>query len=100
MNIEQTTTKYPLCLQFFSAEGEGRTEQATPKKKEDARKKGQVAKSNELNTAVLLLAFFAIMGLLGSYYLNHINTMMNTSFNNIPVFVLAENLDEIGRAHV
>src|SRR5918998_3107201 len=33
-----------------------KTEKATPKKKEDARKKGQVAKSQDLNGAVVLLA--------------------------------------------
>jgi flagellar biosynthesis protein FlhB len=33
-----------------------KTEKATPKKKEDARKKGQVAKSMDLNGAVVLLA--------------------------------------------
>lgn len=37
-------TKYRLDLQFFSAESEGRTEKATPKKKEDARKKGRLQK--------------------------------------------------------
>ena len=46
-------TYIDLDLQFFGAESEGRTEKATPKKREDARKKGQVAKSTELNTAVL-----------------------------------------------
>ncbi len=35
---------------------EEKTEQATPKKRQEAREKGQVAKSAELNTAFLLLA--------------------------------------------
>ena len=33
-----------------------KTEKATPKKKEDARKKGQVAKSADINGAAILLA--------------------------------------------
>ena len=33
-----------------------KTEKATPKKKEDARKKGQVAKSADVNGAAILLA--------------------------------------------
>lgn len=36
--------------------GEERTEQATPKKRQDAREKGQVAKSMEINAALSLLA--------------------------------------------
>ena len=38
------------------AGGGDRTEKATPKKRDDARKKGQVAKSMDLNGAVVLLA--------------------------------------------
>src|SRR4051812_18684378 len=36
--------------------GQDKTEKATPKKKEESRKKGQVAKSADLNGAVVLLA--------------------------------------------
>ena len=47
-------------LQLF-AEGE-KTEEPTSKKREDAKKKGQVARSQELNTAaVLLIGFFVLM---------------------------------------
>ena len=46
-------------LQLFAKDGEGgeKTESATPKKLEDARKKGQVAKSMDAITAVSLLVF-------------------------------------------
>ncbi|MFE7151683.1 EscU/YscU/HrcU family type III secretion system export apparatus switch protein, partial [Heyndrickxia sporothermodurans] len=37
-----------LDLQFFSGE---KTEKATPKKRQDAKKKGQTAKSQDINTA-------------------------------------------------
>ena len=42
-------------LQFFAKEGEGgeKTEDATPKKLEDARKEGQVAKSQDIAVAVI-----------------------------------------------
>ncbi len=47
-------------LQLF-AEGGDKTEEPTDKKRRDARKKGQVARSQELNAAFVLLAgFFAI----------------------------------------
>lgn len=65
---------FPIRLQFF-AEGDGadKTEEATPKKLSDARKEGQVAKSQELSTAVMLLALFVILkaavGYIGTRFL-------------------------------
>lgn len=74
-------TLIKLNLQFFSAEDEGRTEQATTKKKDDARKKGQVAKSNELNTAVLIVGFCGIMMVLATFMLTQIKSYMRASFS-------------------
>ncbi len=56
-----------LCfdLQLF-AEGE-KTEEPTAKKRADARKKGQVGKSQELNTAFVLLIGFFILKILWEY---------------------------------
>lgn len=56
-------------LQFFAKEGPGgeKTEQPTGKKLEDARNKGQVAKSKELISGVSLLALFIGIKLLLSY---------------------------------
>ena len=50
----------PLDLQLFAKEGPGgeKTEPATDKKLDDARKEGQVAKSNELTQSITLFAFF------------------------------------------
>ena len=42
-----------------------KTEKATPKKKEDARKKGQVAKSADVNGAAVLLAGLLALSALG-----------------------------------
>ena len=49
-------------LQFFAKEGPGgeKTEDATTKKLQDARKEGQVAKSTDLNSAILLLVLHII----------------------------------------
>ncbi len=47
-----------MDLQFFAGE---KTEKATPKKRQDERRKGRVAKSQDINTAILLaLCFFAL----------------------------------------
>ncbi len=49
-------------LQLF-AEGGDKTEEPTDKKRRDARKKGQVARSQELNAAFVLLAGFFVIKL-------------------------------------
>lgn len=86
---------YKLDLQFFGAEGEGRTEKATPKKREDARKKGQVAKSMELNTAFILMAFFGLMGVLGSYYMKNIVAQLEDVVLQIPHMVKDYNTNDL-----
>lgn len=60
-------------LQFFAKdEGGEKTEEATPKKKEESRKEGQVAQSKEVVTAVTLLALFLtikfFIGFLGNRF--------------------------------
>ncbi|SMB82334.1 flagellar biosynthetic protein FlhB [Desulfonispora thiosulfatigenes DSM 11270] len=47
--------KLYLNLQLFAESGE-KTEDATPKKKQDSRKKGQIAKSQDFNAALVLIA--------------------------------------------
>ncbi|MDE6873058.1 MAG: flagellar biosynthesis protein FlhB [Lachnospiraceae bacterium] len=61
-----------LRLQFFAQEGPGgeKTEEPTTKKLEDARKEGQVSKSQELTTAFSLMGLFLSLkifcGMLGN----------------------------------
>ncbi|WP_027963203.1 flagellar biosynthesis protein FlhB [Halalkalibacillus halophilus] len=55
-----------LNLQYFN-EGQEKTEQATPKKRLDSRKKGQVAKSQDVNTAILLFFVFIFLFVFGSF---------------------------------
>ena len=52
-----------LDLQQFAADGPGgeKTEPATQKKLDDARKEGKVAKSKEIVNAITLLAIFVLM---------------------------------------
>lgn len=54
-----------LNLQFFAGE---KSEKATPKKRDDARKKGQIVKSNELNSAITLLVSAGVLKLTSSFY--------------------------------
>lgn len=66
-------------LQFFAKDGPGgqKTEPATPKKLEDARKKGQVAKSKDLSGSVLLLAFFVLIKI----YVKYLGRQFMSSFH-------------------
>lgn len=66
-----------LDLQFFAGE---KTEKATPKKREDERKKGRVAKSQDINTALLLLASFALLAVMGSYMKDNMLSLYATTF--------------------
>ncbi|CUS89982.1 FlhB HrpN YscU SpaS Family [Candidatus Kryptonium thompsonii] len=45
----------------MAEEFQERTEQATPKRKEDARKKGKVAKSYDFNSALVILASTGVL---------------------------------------
>lgn len=64
--VEQSEYSLSYDLQLFAQSGEGgeKTEEPTTKKLEDARKKGQVAKSTDATTAVSLLVFFYMMRLM------------------------------------
>jgi len=76
-------------LQFFAKDGPGgeKTEAATPKKIEDARKEGQVAKSKELSSSFGLLTFFVILklfvGQLGMEFIENFAYI----YNRIPEMV-------------
>lgn len=84
-------------LQFFAKEGPGgeKTEQATEKKLQDARKEGQVAKSREIANGLSLLALFLVLkigvGYLGTSFLelfggvyNHIPEMLYMANGEVP----------------
>ncbi|MGE8079142.1 flagellar biosynthesis protein FlhB [Peribacillus loiseleuriae] len=68
-----------LNLQFFAGE---KTEKATPKKKQDSRKKGQVAKSQDVNTAINLLAVFLLLLFIGPYMLKKISSLLSEFLQN------------------
>lgn len=73
-------------LQLFAKEGPGgeKTEQATPKKLEDARKEGQVAKSKELAVGFTLLAMFVFLKIWISTLGNQFLEIFKVTYNKIP----------------
>lgn len=56
----------------MAQEFQERTEQATPKRREEAKKKGKVAKSYELSSAIVLLFSLALLYFGGNYAYNKI----------------------------
>jgi flagellar biosynthetic protein FlhB len=64
---------------------EEKTEQPTPRKREDVRKKGEVAKSRELPSVAVLLCGLVCLTLFGSYMYGQIQTSMKEAFSLITV---------------
>jgi flagellar biosynthetic protein FlhB len=77
-------------LQLFAGE---KTEPATPHKRQEARKKGQVFKSNDLNSAVIILAVFTVI-YFGFPY------MLNTLRDFIREFLISKSIVELTPAMV
>ncbi|MBS4198971.1 flagellar biosynthesis protein FlhB [Bacillus sp. FJAT-49732] len=73
-----------LDLQFFAGE---KTEKATPKKRLDSRRKGQTAKSQDVNTAIGLLAVFLFLLFFSS---NMGKIAVNTFRHSFTEFLLME----------
>jgi flagellar biosynthetic protein FlhB len=49
-----------------------RTEKATPRKRKDARERGQVRKSSEVNTALMLLVLFGVLQIFGGSFIGQL----------------------------
>lgn len=71
--------RYPLDLQLFSGE---KTESATPKKRQDARKKGQVAKSPDLPGAFILLFSFLAFLMFGDFMKERFFSLFAETFHH------------------
>lgn len=73
-------------LQFFAEDANGaeKTEQPTAKKLDEARKEGQVAKSQEIATAFSLLAFFLILRIGYGFMGTNFQNIFGRVYNSIP----------------
>jgi len=84
------------ALALYFAATEEKTEPATPHRKQEARKKGQVAKSNDLNSALVLIAVVVVLYSIRGYFGENISTYvkyilsqeMNTALNSTRFFDL------------
>ncbi|MFD1952660.1 flagellar biosynthesis protein FlhB [Paenibacillus thailandensis] len=73
------TYRLRLDLQLFSQE---KTERATPKKRQESRQKGQVAKSPELPASLSLLFCFLCFIMLGGYFKERILQLFGSLFQD------------------
>lgn len=71
---------FPLAIFFANSD---KTEEATPRRKEEARKKGQAAKSRELISAVTLVGVIIAMAAMGDYGLKNLEGFLTKSLENI-----------------
>jgi flagellar biosynthetic protein FlhB len=60
---------FRINLQLFAAEDEGRTEPPSERKRRDEREKGNVPKSPELSSAVVLLSATVLLYLMGEFFI-------------------------------
>jgi flagellar biosynthesis protein FlhB len=67
----------PVNLQFFSQE---KTEKATPQKRQESRRKGQVAKSAEVSMAFIMLGVFLFLYFSGGWMLEGFLTIFKANF--------------------
>ena len=67
-------------LQLFNGE---KTEEATPKRKEEAKKKGQVAKSTEISSVFVIMAAFYTLKLLGVSVYTELADYMSGIFSSL-----------------
>jgi len=79
-------------LQFFAKEGPGgeKTEEPTAKRLDDARKKGQVAKSQEVTVAADLLAFFLMIKILAPTIGQRSVSIFEKVYEEIPYMIEQE----------
>jgi len=77
-------------LVFISADSGEKTEDATPKKKSESKKKGQVAKSKELSSTFTLLTVTLLMITIGEYTLVNLKGVLSLFLSNYLTFTLTE----------
>ncbi len=78
--IDTLNLRVKLNLQFFEGE---KTEEATSKKRTEARKEGQVAKSQEIGTAFLFLTSFFVLKMTAGYIAVNLQNIITDTFQLI-----------------
>ncbi len=82
-NIFEADCKLELNYQLFASGGaEDKTEKATPKKKSDARKKGQVFQSREVSASLILIVTVVAMRIFGGTIYSQLSQYLKKTFDD------------------
>ncbi len=85
-------------LQFFSQE---KTEKATPQKKLESRKKGQLARSAEIPSSFMMIGVFLFMSFIGGWMIEGFQSMIRSNLVHITDWSLTEqNVDRMLKENV
>ncbi len=77
-----------MDLQFFADDSGDKTEEPTAKRLEDARKEGQVGKSQELVTAGMLFALFISIKLFANFVADNLLKAFSESYGSMHVYTV------------
>ena len=91
-HLDDDPKNFVFDLQRFDGE---KTEEPTAKKRADARKKGQVARSQELNTAFVLLIGFLILRILWEYIYGNIAGYTIYLYSHLSQSMSTEGISEL-----
>ncbi|MBR6358828.1 MAG: flagellar biosynthesis protein FlhB [Lachnospiraceae bacterium] len=92
LKLYNADTFLRLDLQFFADEGAGgeKTEDATAKRLEDARKEGQVNKSQELVNAAMLFSMFLALKIFSGFIADNLLKSFPENYSIIHVYAVEE----------
>lgn len=91
--------RFRYNLQFFATgSGGDKTEKATPKKLEDARKEGRVAKSTDLINGLMLFVLFVILRFFGVFMSGHFLKSFRKFYDLSPAYAL--DVFHVGKAMI
>lgn len=74
---------FRIDLQLFAAEDEGRTQPASERRRREEREKGNVPKSPEVASAIVLLAGIVLLYLMGEYFFMRSYYLLRKYFHGI-----------------
>jgi flagellar biosynthesis protein FliR/FlhB len=78
----------PFLVMFVASDSGEKTEEATPKKKRDAKEKGQVVKSKELTSSITLVATTLILIVIGGFAIDKLKETLILFLHYYPNFVI------------
>lgn len=84
--------KLKLNLQLFAEQAGEKTEEATPKRKSEARKKGQVAKSQDLPQIITLLLGVIVINIASAFFYETMTVEFNKALSSLHITKLSMEL--------